>query len=234
MTTNAAIGYGSQFRYRLPGSPSYVTLAEVKDITPPSDTVDIRDATHMASPDRTREFVEGLNDPGECSFMMNFVPGSPADLAVQGFRGAGAIDLQVVFPNGVIWSFRGIRTGYQPAVPTEGIMDATVTFKVTGSYVATPAAAPTNTVLPAISGVAQEGEIVTAWEGVWTGAPTFTYVWQEEIATVWTPIAGATGKALTVPGGDTIGRPLRVVVTGTNAAGAASATSVETADVLAA
>jgi hypothetical protein len=233
MTTNAAIGYGSLLEYSLNGGSSWLTLAEVMDITPPSDSVDIIDATHMQSANRTREFVEGLNDPGECSFEMNFVPGSAADLAIQSFRGAGAIDLRITFPNAVIWTFKGIRTGYEPAIPNEDKMTATVTFKITGSYVATPAAAPTNTTLPAISGVAQEGSVVTAFEGVWTAAPTFGFQWQEFISAVWTNIAGATAKTLTVPGGSTIGRPLRVVVTGTNAAGSATANSVQTADVIA-
>jgi hypothetical protein len=233
MTTNAAIGYGSLFEYSLNGGSTWATLGEVKDITPPSETVDIIDATHMASPNRTRQYVEGLVDPGECSFTLNHQPGSATDLAIQSLRGAGAVDLRITFPNAVIWTFKGIRTGYEITAPTEGLMEATVTFKVTGSYVATPAAAPTNTTLPAISGVAQEGSVVTAFEGVWTAAPTFGFQWQELISAVWTNIAGATAKTLTVPGGSTIGRPLRVVVTGTNAAGSATANSVQTADVIA-
>jgi hypothetical protein len=229
MTTNAAIGYGSLLEYSLNGGSSWLTLAEVMDITPPSDSVDIIDATHMQSANRTREFVEGLNDPGECSFEMNFVPGSAADLAIQSFRGAGAIDLRITFPNAVIWTFKGIRTGYEPAIPNEDKMTATVTFKITGSYVATPAAAPTNTTLPAISGVAQVGVTLTAWEGVWTGAPTFTYQWLADAVA----ITGATSRTY-VPVVGQITDVITVTVTGTNAAGSASATSVATAAVIAA
>jgi len=94
--------------------------------------------------------------------------------------------------------------------------------------------APTNTALPAISGTAQEGQTLTAFPGIWTGSPTFTYQWQEEIATVWTNIAGATASTLVVPGGSTIGRPLRVAVTGTNVTGSATANSAPTANVIAA
>lgn len=135
--TAAAIGYGSKFAISLALSPpSWEEVAEVVDITPPSDSIDVIDATHMQSPNGTREFIIGLNDPGEASFEMNFVPGSDADELIQDVRAARAPVLcRITFPNGVTWTFSGILTGYEPAVPNEDKMSATCTFKVTGSYV---------------------------------------------------------------------------------------------------
>lgn len=90
----------------------------------------------------------------------------------------------------------------------------------------TALAAPTNTTLPAISGIAQTGQVLTAYEGVWTGAPTFTYQWQHDTAgnNTFTNIAGATNRTFTAVAGD-VGNKLRVQVTGTNAAGATPAAS---------
>lgn len=134
--TEVTIGYGSQFEVSTDNGVSWDPLAEVFDITPPSDTIDIVEATHMQSPNATKEFILGLNDPGECSFEMNFIPGSDADDAVQAIKAARArIKCRITFPNDVTWTFDGILTGYEPAVPTEDRMTATVTFKVTGSYV---------------------------------------------------------------------------------------------------
>ncbi|MEW9808598.1 phage tail tube protein [Mesorhizobium sp. ZMM04-5] len=227
--TDAAIGYGSVFEVSTNGGSSWTEIAEVFSITPPSDTVDVIDATHMASPNRTREFVLGLQDPGEASFEMNFVPGSASDAYIQARKAAGvAVKCRITFPNATIWTFDGLLTGYVPAVPNDDKMSATVTFKVTGSYVATPAAAPTNTVLPAVSGVAQVGQTLTAWEGVWTGAPTFSYQWEAD----GVEIGGATSKTYAPVVGQ-IGDVLTVVVTGTNAAGSAAAESVGTAAVIA-
>jgi hypothetical protein len=93
---------------------------------------------------------------------------------------------------------------------------------------------PANSVLPAVSGLAQEGGVVTAFSGIWSGAPSFTYQWQELISSTWTNISGQTAASLTVPGGATIGRALRVVVTASNAAGSASAASAPTPAVIAA
>ena len=230
--TGAMIGYDSLLEISTDGGSNWTAVAEVYSITPPSSSVDIIDATHMKSPNRDREFILGLNDPGEASLELNFIPGSATDTFLLTVKASyQRVMCRVTWPNAVIWTFDGLLTAYEPAAPNDDKMTATVTFKVTGSVVSTPAAAPTNTVLPAVSGVAQEGETLTALEGVWTGAPSFTYQWQEDDSG-WGNIAGATGKTY-VPVVGNVGNALRVIVTGTNAAGSASATSQPTADVLA-
>ena len=228
--TAALIGYGGLLEISDDSGATWTEIAEVFNMTPPSNSVDIIDATHMQSPGRDREYILGLNDPGECSMEMNFVPGSATDTFLLGIKAAyERVKCRITWPNAVIWAFDGLLTGYEASAPTDDRMTSTITFKVTGSTVATPAAAPTNTVLPAISGIAQVGEVLTAWAGVWTGAPTFTYVWKSDdvviggaTASTYTPIVGQIGEAITV------------VVTGTNASGAASATSIATANVIAA
>lgn len=144
--TAARIGYGAKFELSTDGGTTFEELAEVYDITPPSDSVDVIDATHMQSPDATREFILGLRDPGECSMEMNFIPGNDADTTLQAVRSARErITCRITFPTqgtevAVTWTFSAILTGYEPAMPNEDKMTATVTFKVTGSYVAGVAA----------------------------------------------------------------------------------------------
>lgn len=228
--TQASIGYGSIFAVSTDNGSTYVDLAEVNSITPPSSTFDMVDATHMQSPNGDREFIIGLNDPGEAGFEMNFVPGSAADLKIQAIKQAREkVKCRITFPNGVTWTFSGLLMTYEPAVPTDDKMTASVSWKVSGSTVTGSAVAPVNTVLPAISGVAQVGEVLTALEGVWSGSPTFTYVWEAD----GTPIVGATGKTYTPIVGQ-IGDVITVVVTGTNTHSAVSAESVGTAAVIAA
>ena len=136
--TEAMIGYGSEFQLGDGATPTetFTALAEVYSITPPSDSVDVVEATHYKSPNRTKEFIDGMIDPGECSLEMNFIPGSPADDAIQAWKLAGGRkSCRIVFPNGVNWTFSGILTGYEPAMPLDDKMTATVTLKVTASYV---------------------------------------------------------------------------------------------------
>ncbi|WP_315920438.1 phage tail tube protein [Mesorhizobium sp. SP-1A] len=227
--TQASIGYGSFFHISEDNGATWTEIAEVNTITPPNDKLDQIDATHMQSPNRTREFIPGLIDPGEAPFEMNFVPGSPSDLKISALKIAGTrVKCRVTFPNAVTWVFSAWVSGYEPAVPTDDKMTATVTWKVTGSTVSTPAAAPANTVLPAVSGLAKVGETLTAWEGTWTGSPSFAYQWKAGAAN----IAGATDKTYVPVAGD-VGKAITVSVTGSNAAGTATAASVATADVVA-
>lgn len=139
MPTAVTIGHGSSFEIATADSPlDFVSISEVMSISPPSDTIDVIDATSMDSANATREFILGLNDPGECSFEMNFVPGSASDDLIQSVRQAReAVTCRITFPNTVRWTFLGILTGYEPAVPFDDKMTATVTFKVTGSYAVT-------------------------------------------------------------------------------------------------
>jgi hypothetical protein len=135
--SDAAIGYGSKFELGNGADPEVLTeIAEVFDITPPNESTDTIDVTHMQSPDAMREFIMGLTDPGEISFELNFVPGSTSETAILAARASrqkrGGV---ITIPNGWTWSFDMLVTGYEPAVPNEDKMTATVTGKVTGGVV---------------------------------------------------------------------------------------------------
>ena len=103
--------------------------------------VDQVEVTHMQSPNRYREFISGLLDGGEASFEMNFVPGSTSDDRIfellnlpTGVSRRRAC--RISFPNGVTWSFDAEVTGYEPDVPFDDAMTATVTLKVSGGITA--------------------------------------------------------------------------------------------------
>jgi hypothetical protein len=87
---------------------------------------------------------------------------------------------------------------------------------------------------PVISGSAIVDTTLTSSTGAWSGnpAPTFAYQWQK-CGSSCDPIGGATGSSYKIAPGDA-GARLRVVVTATNSAGSASATSAETSTVKAA
>ena len=132
MATAASIGNGAQFQIESAAPNTYTAVAEVYDITPPNETTDIIDASHMASTDR--EFIMGLTDPGECSFEMNFVPGSTSETLILAAKAARAAkNFRIVFPNLATWTFAGLLTGYEPAMPNDDKMTCTVTIKVTGA-----------------------------------------------------------------------------------------------------
>jgi hypothetical protein len=93
---------------------------------------------------------------------------------------------------------------------------------------------PRNTSLPTISGNATQNQTLTAKAGTWTQSPTFSYQWQDCNASgaQCSNIAGATSTTHKLSAAD-VGHKLRMVVTATNAAGVATATSADTAVVAA-
>jgi hypothetical protein len=100
------------------------------------------------------------------------------------------------------------------------------------AQIAQRANAPANSAPPTISGTPQEGEALTVSNGTWTGtAPiTFAYAWQrcDRNGGSCAPIAGAAGQQYLLTSAD-VNNTVRAVVTGRNAAGSTSATTVPSA-----
>ena len=137
MATQAGIGYGGYVEVSSDSGGSWTRIAEARNIKPPSDNLDIIDATNMDSPGGIREFVPGLSDPGDFSFSINFVPNSGGDVKIQELRALRTtVKWRITYRNGATWTFDGFLQGYVPDVPTDGLMTADVSVKVTGPYVA--------------------------------------------------------------------------------------------------
>jgi hypothetical protein len=94
------------------------------------------------------------------------------------------------------------------------------------------AAAPANTALPAITGTAKEGQLLSTSTGTWTGSATITYAYQWQTCNAsgasCTAISAATLSTYRLASTD-VGKTVRAVVTATNTTGSASATSAASA-----
>lgn len=136
--SEAMLGYGTRVFIESPDSPNdspptFLEMAEVFNATPPNAEVDDVEVTHNTSPNRTREYIAGLIEPGEASFEMNFIPGSVSDLTLQSLKISGTrVRTRYLFPNNVYWEFSATVKGYEPSVETADKMTATVTMKVSG------------------------------------------------------------------------------------------------------
>ena len=134
----------------------------------------------------------------------------------------------------------GGATG-QTYAPSEEDLGATVRVIVsainTGGAVGVPSTAtatisrptaPASTAAPAIAGVAQDGQTLSASTGSWSGTPptSYSYRWESCNASGegCSTIEGAESAEYALGDGD-IGATLRAIVTATNAAGSAPATS---------
>lgn len=220
--TTARVGFGSKVEISTDAGANWTQISEVYGLTPPAATITNPVATHMQSPNNAAERVSGkVIDYGQTTFSINWLPGSAADTLIRGLvTGGSTFMVRKTFPNGVTWTVSGLLASMTPAVPLDDRMTCDVTIDVTGALTTGTESAPTNVVLPAISGLLDEDDVLTAYEGVWTGAPTFAYQWKN----AGVNIGGATNRTYTIVAGDA-GDAITVQVTATNSAGSASATS---------
>ena len=133
----AEIGFDTTFGIGDGADPEgFDLIAEMTELNPPADAVDVVDKTHFRSPNRTRESGPGLTDPGECSIGLHFLPGVGDDAAIQALRAARKVgNYRITWPNGATWTFRGFLTTYEVTAPIDDRMTAMATFKLSGSYI---------------------------------------------------------------------------------------------------
>jgi fibronectin-binding autotransporter adhesin len=102
---------------------------------------------------------------------------------------------------------------------------------------ASAATAPSNTVVPAVSGTATQGQTLSTSSGTWTGTTpiTFTYAWQrcDSTGAACAAISGATQSQYTLTADD-VGQTVRSAVTARNSGGTNTATSTASSVVRAA
>lgn len=129
----SAAALGNRARFGIKGAgATYVYVAEVSAISPPSWSRDTVEVTHLESPDGFKEFIAGLADGGEASITLNYVPAA-SDALLTAFL-APVDDFRILFPSATVaLDFAGIVTGYEIGELTpEGEMTATFTVKATG------------------------------------------------------------------------------------------------------
>lgn len=136
MTASAAmIGYGTTVHVETSaGSGTYTKLGEVTSVTPPNESVDEVEVTHMESPNRYKEYVQGLIDPGDISVEINYIPGDATDDFIVAWRTSGETrNMKFTYPNAAGVTFPAFVKGYQPSIGgPSGKMSATLTCKVAG------------------------------------------------------------------------------------------------------
>lgn len=138
MTTQADIGYGSKVEVETT-TGVWFEIGEVTSVTPPNESVDVIDVTHYGSPNRYREFIQGLIDPGDMSCETNWVAGGTTDNYIIDWRTSGETRrMRITTPNDTTYTFPTFVTGWTPQMPVDGKMAATLTCKVAGAITVGP------------------------------------------------------------------------------------------------
>lgn len=141
--TEARIGWGGKLYLSTNNTEASLTLlSEVRECGFPQDETDELEATHLNSPDRYKEFIQGLIDAGEFTATLNYIPGSATDLLVTAAKATGTTrKARIVVPDDsgtgtADWNFTFsvFVKKYSPDnMAPNDIITATATFRVTGA-----------------------------------------------------------------------------------------------------
>jgi len=144
--SDAMIGYGTRAYMMATVAASALTkIAEVTSVSMPNEQVAEVEVTHYESPGRTREFIPGLNDAGEITVEMNFVPGSATDAMIVTAKSDGGVrTFRIVTPaddDSQMYTFPVFVKGYERGLPIDDRMTASVTLRIAGAVVQADASA---------------------------------------------------------------------------------------------
>ena len=119
------------------GDPvNFVSIAELRDITPPALTRNIIETTTQNEGDDAH--VVGIRRHGELELDMNFVPQNATHDETDGlqglwFRGERNI-YRLIYPEGSAWLFSGYVASIAPSAPLDDRLSASVTIRPTGRH----------------------------------------------------------------------------------------------------
>lgn len=143
--SEARIGWGSEF-WLADAAGVLKELDEVTEIPFSEPTADDVEVTHFKSPDRTKEYLPGMIEPGEGPITLNYIPGSATDLLVTEARKSGKVRAyRAIIPTAEgTWQIDGFLyvKSRGRAVPIGDRMTQTVNVRFTGSETEGPGAAP--------------------------------------------------------------------------------------------
>jgi hypothetical protein len=127
---------GTKFYYDLDGTPPYTELADVKSISGPEITVEIKERPKLALTDGYKEYCAGFKDGGEISLTLYFTKAQYA--LVKDTLFAELYYYKVEFPlvdsettNSILVA-RGILRKVGLEIPEDDFITVPVAIKVTG------------------------------------------------------------------------------------------------------
>ena len=125
--------YGTQFKR------GAVAVAQISNISGPSMSLDTEDVTTHDSTGGWEEVVATILRSGEVTLEIVYDPAAATHKNAAGgvladIIGRASTTYSIVFPDAAntTWSFTAFCTGFEPGMPHDGALTASVTYKLTG------------------------------------------------------------------------------------------------------
>lgn len=130
----AISGVGTQFRRWNSVTGAWETIAQVKSISGPGMSRGTSDTTALDTTGGYKTFIAAFRDPGTVSLTMNFTRDTYEQMK-DDFEDDDAQNYEIVLPDAetTTLEFEGLVTELPLSVPTDGVITADVTIKVSGA-----------------------------------------------------------------------------------------------------
>jgi hypothetical protein len=121
----------------------FTKVAYVKDIPLPSSSTDLIDVTDHDSPGGRKEYIGGLIDSDEMTITINWDAENATHEALEDGLG-DLINWEIELNNklvtkGTTYAFAAVLRSFKPKAPVNGVYEADITLKPSGSVTKTPA-----------------------------------------------------------------------------------------------
>lgn len=138
--SDAVAGFNSLLQIGDGATPTenFTTIAEVKDISGPSLSLNPVGVTNQSSTGGWAEFIGGLLDAGEVTFDINYLPTHATHNAATGLIrdlvNRTKRNFKLIFPNAgaTTWAFTALVTAFSPSEPVADALTASVSLKISG------------------------------------------------------------------------------------------------------
>ena len=120
-------------------APVYTDIVQLLTISGPTMSRDRIDVTAHDSANQTREFINGLLDPGELTFSINYDPDDATHDDATGlldvFDSGATRAYRITFtdPGPTLWTFDAICNGFEIQAPVDGALTADITLSLSGA-----------------------------------------------------------------------------------------------------
>ena len=133
--SQAIIGWGSiLYRGNRDGPPeTFTQITEVTAFQPPQEAADEIEVTHFESPNRRKEFIQGLIDAGEATATINYNPGvhEMHDTIVEDFEAGTVLNWRFELPGTIeTIDFSAFIRNFQRNLGPSDVLTADVTWRV--------------------------------------------------------------------------------------------------------
>lgn len=124
---------------KLYNGSTYDEVGNIVSISAPSGTLNMIDATNLASPNNFREYLPGYLDGGECRVTAHLDPevadASNQLLVYAKFTGRAEGTFRIVLASGPYIQFDGYVTSWEPfEIPEEGVVGLSFGIKITSGF----------------------------------------------------------------------------------------------------